>query len=58
MTFISTMYALMLATLVLTLGGILGWAGAHATVATECDRLGGFYVGGKTYVCAQKGAQP
>lgn len=31
-----------------------GWIAAHATVATECDRLGSFYVGKTTYVCVRK----
>lgn len=29
----------------------LGWESAHQTVATECQRLGKFYVGRKTYHC-------
>ncbi|HEK6332687.1 TPA: hypothetical protein SO899_004288 [Yersinia enterocolitica] len=29
----------------------LGWESAHQTVATECQRLGKFYVGKKTYHC-------
>jgi hypothetical protein len=29
----------------------LGWAVAHNTVAKECERLGAFYVGTKTYKC-------
>lgn len=29
----------------------LGWQSAHQTVATECQRLGKFYVGKKTYHC-------
>ena len=28
-----------------------GWAEAHRTVATECERLGKFYVGKKVYSC-------
>lgn len=29
----------------------LGWEVAHLTVAKECERLGAFYVGKKTYRC-------
>lgn len=28
-----------------------GWTDAHLTVATECERLGSFYVGTTTYEC-------
>lgn len=28
-----------------------GWAYAHATIATECKRLGGFFVGPVTFQC-------
>ena len=28
-----------------------GWYFAHTTVATECERLGKFYVGKKVYQC-------
>ncbi|WP_020227079.1 hypothetical protein [Acidovorax sp. MR-S7] len=37
------------------LGALLGWAAAHESVARECDRLGGFYVGAATYKCAKDG---
>lgn len=29
----------------------IGWVHAHHTVADECERLGGFYVGKKTFKC-------
>jgi hypothetical protein len=29
----------------------IGWVHAHSTVASECDRLGSFYVGKVTYKC-------
>ena len=32
-------------------GWLLGWLHAHVTVAAECERLGGFYVGTKIYKC-------
>ncbi len=41
---------LILVTVTIT-AGILGWAYAHETVATECERLGAFYVGDKTFKC-------
>ncbi len=39
------------ALLVAVLGG---WVGAHTTVATECSKLGSFYVGDKIYECKEK----
>jgi hypothetical protein len=40
------------------LGFCLGcWAGyvyAHYAIASECDRLGGFFVGKRTYLCQRK----
>ncbi|MCD6006884.1 hypothetical protein [Halomonas sp. IOP_31] len=30
-----------------------GWIAAHHTVASECERLGGFFVGKKTFQCQQ-----
>lgn len=35
-------------------GFSLGRQAAHDTIARECERLGGFYVGSKTYVCKIK----
>ena len=35
------------------LSAIGGWVYAHETVATECDRLGSFYVGDKVYHCTR-----
>ncbi len=32
-------------------GHHFGWQGAHHTVASECERLGGFYVGKTIYKC-------
>ncbi len=29
----------------------LGWVTAHNEVMTECERLGAFYVGDKTFKC-------
>lgn len=33
---------------------ICGWAVAHNTVSTECERLGAFYVGETVYECKAK----
>lgn len=35
----------------LALGYRWGWGAAHRTVATECERLGSFYVGKQVYRC-------
>lgn len=37
-------------------GYMVGWIHAHETVSTECQRLGGFYVGKSTFTCSK--AQP
>jgi hypothetical protein len=29
----------------------IGWVTAHSEVVTECERLGAFYVGDKTFKC-------
>jgi hypothetical protein len=31
----------------------LGWESAHKTVASECRRLGAFYVGSSTFKCIE-----
>lgn len=42
------------ATLVLCVACWLsGWYFAHSTVATECERLGKFYVGKNVYQCSK-----
>lgn len=33
------------------LGAKIGYIHAHYTVAMECERLSGFYVGNKVYEC-------
>lgn len=33
------------------LGALVGFIYAHSIIATECDRLGGFYYNQKTYKC-------
>lgn len=42
------------ALIVFALGMFLGWTEAHSTVATECQRLGSFYVGKQTFECKVK----
>lgn len=37
----------------LTLGYWVGWWDAHATVATDCRRVGSFYVGESTFKCEE-----
>lgn len=37
----------------LLLAYYVGWLRAHYTVAAECERLGGFYVGSKTFRCVK-----
>lgn len=32
---------------------LFGWVMAHETVAKECERLGGFFVGSKVYRCTK-----
>lgn len=33
---------------------LVSWGWAHQTVATECERLGSFYVGSKVFECKEK----
>jgi len=35
----------------LWIGWLVGWRHAHLTVATECERLGAFFVGKTVYRC-------
>ena len=43
-----------IAFIVLFCACITTWAWAHHTVATECERLGAFYVNEKTFNCQLK----
>lgn len=43
-----------IAALIGGIGALVGYGEAHGTIARECERLGGFYVGSKTYVCEVK----
>lgn len=46
--------ALLIGLLCLFAGYGWGWQGAHVEIARECERLGGFYVGGKVFECKLK----
>lgn len=37
----------------LIVGCTIAWIAAHACVASECEKLGGFYVGKKTFKCVE-----
>lgn len=43
--------AVLMGCLLVGIGAVSGWVFAHATVATECERLRAFYVGDSTYIC-------
>ena len=45
---------ILLALCCFAVGCIGGWADAHSTVSSECDKLGSFYVGSKIYECKEK----
>ncbi len=45
-----TLFALLVGLLI---GLFLGWVNAHSTIATECRRLGGFYVDRSTFKCIE-----
>lgn len=51
------MYAVCAFIVVLTLS-LLMWVAAHSSIATECDKLGSFYVGDKVYECKRKAQTP
>lgn len=36
---------------------VSGYVTAHSEVSRECERLGAFYIGTKTYTCQIKGGQ-
>jgi len=52
----------MLATISLLIGGAIGLCvglvEGHGAAATECERLGGFFVKDKVYECRVKEAKP
>lgn len=37
----------------LAIGFMFGWQAAHIQVATECERLGKFFVRKRVYVCSE-----
>lgn len=46
-------FAILLLVIGLLIGYSVGWKNAHKTVATECQRLGSFYVGNKVFKCVE-----
>ena len=40
--------------LMLLVAASLTWVAARSTVAVECERLGAFYVGDRTFTCQPK----
>ena len=42
---------IIIALIVLICACLVTWVLAHHTVATECERLGAFYVNEKTFTC-------
>lgn len=51
----SDVYGYILAVVLAFAFGVMGgWVHAHQTVATECQRLGSFYVASTTYECKAK----
>ena len=44
---------LLVAVLAFLAGKCYGWVQAHHVVATECERLGKFFVGKKVYSCVK-----
>jgi len=42
----------------LVIGFFGGWAQAHQTVATECKKLGAFYVGNTVFDCKPRLVDP
>lgn len=45
---------IIIALIVLICACLVTWVWAHHTVATECERLGAFYVNEKTFTCQLK----
>lgn len=36
------------------IGVVVGWLNAHSTIATECRKLGAFYVGNSVFKCVEE----
>lgn len=47
----SDLFEALLTVVVLVAIFAIGWVTAHSEVVTECERLGAFYVGDKTFKC-------
>ena len=41
----------LIACITLAFGVVFGWGFAHSTIAAECKKLGGFYVGSAVFSC-------
>lgn len=39
--------------LALIIGALAGWRYAHGSIAAECERLGGFFVGKTVFHCSE-----
>jgi len=37
----------------LGIGALIGWQCAHLSIAVECERLGGFFVGKQIFRCVE-----
>lgn len=44
-------FAVLMLIIGLFIGYNIGWLKAHNTIATECQRLGSFYVGNNVFKC-------
>ena len=42
----------------LLLGLMFGWNSAHHTIANECKKLGGFFIGREIFKCIKVEEQP
>lgn len=50
----AVMISILTASCGLFIGLFIGWVSAHNIVATECEKLNGFYVGSKIFICDAK----
>ncbi|WBF79541.1 hypothetical protein BNCALIDO_00152 [Aeromonas phage vB_AdhM_TS9] len=46
-------FSILMVAVGLYVGYNIGWQKAHKTIATECQRLGSFYVGSRTFKCIE-----
>jgi len=50
----AVMFSILTAICGLFIGLFIGYVSAHNMIAKECERLNGFYVGNKTFICDVK----